>query len=56
VIVRVGDFRRAARDDLCDFALPDDGAHVPDERFRLDHLELGTRTFAATLAELGARP
>lgn len=37
---------------LTGFALPDDGAHGPDERFRLDHLELGARTIAATLQEL----
>jgi acetylornithine deacetylase/succinyl-diaminopimelate desuccinylase-like protein len=38
---------------LTGFALPDDGAHGPNERFRVEHLELGTRTIARALHELG---
>jgi acetylornithine deacetylase/succinyl-diaminopimelate desuccinylase-like protein len=37
---------------LTGFALPDDGAHGPNERFRVEHLELGTRTMARALREL----
>jgi acetylornithine deacetylase/succinyl-diaminopimelate desuccinylase-like protein len=39
---------------LLGFALPDDGAHAPNERFHVPHLELGARTIAAFLEELAA--
>jgi acetylornithine deacetylase/succinyl-diaminopimelate desuccinylase-like protein len=37
---------------LLGFALPDDGAHAPDEKFHTPHLDLGAGTIAAFLEEL----
>jgi acetylornithine deacetylase/succinyl-diaminopimelate desuccinylase-like protein len=39
---------------LSGFALPDDGIHGPDERLRVEHLELGTVAAMAILEDLGA--
>lgn len=44
---------------LLGFALPDDGAHAPNEKFHVPHLDLGARTIAAFLDEMartGSRP
>jgi acetylornithine deacetylase/succinyl-diaminopimelate desuccinylase-like protein len=43
---------------LLGFALPDDGAHAPNEKFHVAHLDLGARTIAAFLEEVaqGRRP
>jgi acetylornithine deacetylase/succinyl-diaminopimelate desuccinylase-like protein len=38
---------------LLGFALPDDRAHGPDEKFHLPHLDLGAATVAVFLRELG---
>jgi acetylornithine deacetylase/succinyl-diaminopimelate desuccinylase-like protein len=38
---------------LTGFGLPDDAIHAPDERLRLDHLEIGTRAAMEILRELG---
>jgi acetylornithine deacetylase/succinyl-diaminopimelate desuccinylase-like protein len=37
---------------LLGFALPDDGAHAPNEKFHVPHLDLGARTIAAFLTQL----
>jgi acetylornithine deacetylase/succinyl-diaminopimelate desuccinylase-like protein len=37
---------------LLGFALPDDGAHAPNEKFQVPQLDLGTRTIAAFLEDL----
>jgi acetylornithine deacetylase/succinyl-diaminopimelate desuccinylase-like protein len=37
---------------LLGFALPDDCAHAPNEKFHVPHLDLGARTIAAFLEEL----
>jgi acetylornithine deacetylase/succinyl-diaminopimelate desuccinylase-like protein len=37
---------------LLGFALPDDGAHAPNEKFHVPHLDRGARTIAAFLEEV----
>jgi acetylornithine deacetylase/succinyl-diaminopimelate desuccinylase-like protein len=44
--------RHAVPTVLLGFALPDDGAHGPNEKFHVPHLDLGARTIAAFLEEL----
>jgi acetylornithine deacetylase/succinyl-diaminopimelate desuccinylase-like protein len=41
---------------LLGFALPDDAAHAPNEKFHLPHLRLGALTIAAFLEEVAAQP
>src|SRR5262249_59587231 len=39
---------------LSGFGLPDDAIHAPDERLRVDHLEIGARAAEAALTALGS--